>query len=462
MLNFAKIITLSILYLAAADMTIVSSILPMLTKQFSGGINLYPWLMSGFILSSIISASLTGFYSDRYGFKRLTLIGLIVFLLGNLLCCASLNIETLIFGRCLQGLGSGMLIVMVYISLVKISSSKADRNKAQGYVSLVWGCAVLSGPFVGTMLFHMIGWRSIFFVLTIMATLILIFFYFFVKVHDQHDISSSQSNFLTTTLFSLFLAGLVSLAMVFTINFVQQHMVIVIFFTILSLAGYIYFSISKPKTDIIPREIFNSKKLGVCFFATLGASMILYSTIILFPFLFHYLFPRHYSYTSFLIFSGAMGWVASAFFISGIRKCSDVKRKKIMLIASSAIFIGVISIYFNLQYINIIVFILSEFLIGIGIGSIATLTMIVFQDASEVSTVSRFTAASQLSRNIGAAVGMNLIVSMQQYFSNFYRQYLKGFEMSIFVLIMIASIVLILSIYYPNSMSYEGEAICTK
>src|SRR6266536_5738320 len=92
--------------LAALDTTIVGTALPSIVGQL-GGIALYSWVFSIYLLTSTMTVPLYGKLADLYGRKPIFLAGMALFLVGSVACALAQSMEQLILFRALQGLGAG-------------------------------------------------------------------------------------------------------------------------------------------------------------------------------------------------------------------------------------------------------------------------------------------------------------------------------------------------------------------
>src|SRR5437763_13682968 len=89
--------------LAALDATIVGTAMPTVVGSL-GGVALYSWVVSAYLLTSTTTVPLYGRLADLYGRKPVFLYGIVVFLIGSLLCGFATSMEQLIAFRAIQGL----------------------------------------------------------------------------------------------------------------------------------------------------------------------------------------------------------------------------------------------------------------------------------------------------------------------------------------------------------------------
>jgi len=149
-------------FLAAMESTVVATAMPTVVASL-GGIRIYSWTFSAFLLTSTVTMPIWGRLADQIGRRPAYLAGLALFLLGSALAGLSGSMEQLIAFRALQGLGAGSLI-SIGMTIVGDLYGVERRAKMQGYFSSVWGVASLVGPLVGGLLTDRVSWRWVFYI----------------------------------------------------------------------------------------------------------------------------------------------------------------------------------------------------------------------------------------------------------------------------------------------------------
>ena len=150
------------IFLGAMESTVVATAMPKVVGSL-GGLPMYSWVFSGFLLTSTVTMPLWGRLSDLYGRRPTYLTGLTIFLLGSALSGLSRTMVELIAFRMLQGLGAGSLIT-IGMTIVGDLFRLERRAKMQGYISGVWGVASLVGPLLGGLLTDYVSWRWVFYI----------------------------------------------------------------------------------------------------------------------------------------------------------------------------------------------------------------------------------------------------------------------------------------------------------
>lgn len=148
-------------FLAAIEGTIVSTAMPSITGELQG-IQQYSWIISIYLLATVITTPVYGKLSDLYGRKKIFIIGALIFLAGSMLSGVAQSMNQLIMFRALQGLGAGALTTIPYTIIGDLYPYE-QRAKVQGWMSSIWGIAGISGPLFGGLLVDYISWRAIFY-----------------------------------------------------------------------------------------------------------------------------------------------------------------------------------------------------------------------------------------------------------------------------------------------------------
>jgi EmrB/QacA subfamily drug resistance transporter len=147
--------------LAFIDSTVVNIALPSVGRDLHSDAAGLQWTVNGYALSLAALILLGGSLGDRYGRKRIYLIGVAWFATASLLCGLAPTVETLIGARVLQGIG-GALLTPGALAILEASFAREDRSKAIGAWSGLGGIGGALGPFLGGWLVEIGSWRFIF------------------------------------------------------------------------------------------------------------------------------------------------------------------------------------------------------------------------------------------------------------------------------------------------------------
>lgn len=150
------------LFLSSLDQTIVSTALPRIVADLQG-IELLAWVSTSYLLASTAMVPIYGKLSDIYGRKIILLFGIVVFLIGSVLCGLAQSMLQLVIFRGLQGFGAAALTSSAFAIPADLFAP-AERARYMGLFGAVFGLSSVIGPFVGGLLTDTISWHWVFFV----------------------------------------------------------------------------------------------------------------------------------------------------------------------------------------------------------------------------------------------------------------------------------------------------------
>ena len=160
--------------LATIDATVVGIALPAIGREFHTGLTSLQWIVTGYTLTLAGLLLVAGALGDRYGRRRVFVVGVVWFALASLLCGLAPNAGVLIAARTLQGVGAALLTPSS-LAILEATFVPEDRGRAIGAWSGLGGLAAAVGPFLGGWLISAFSWRLIFYInLPLAAAVILV------------------------------------------------------------------------------------------------------------------------------------------------------------------------------------------------------------------------------------------------------------------------------------------------
>lgn len=147
--------------LALVDATSVNVALPTIAADLGASVAGLQWIVNGYALALAALILLAGSLADRFGRRRIFLVGVTWFGVASLLCALAPTTGTLVAARVLQGIG-GALLTPGSLAIIQASFAPGDRARAIGAWSGLGAVAGAVGPLVGGWLIAAVGWRAIF------------------------------------------------------------------------------------------------------------------------------------------------------------------------------------------------------------------------------------------------------------------------------------------------------------
>jgi MFS family permease len=145
---------------AAFEALAVATVLPAAVGEL-GGLELYGWAFSAFMLANLVGITIAGGEADRRGPAQPFLIGVGLFTIGLVVAGFAPSMPVVILGRTIQGMGGGFVSSVAYVAIGR-GYPQAARPQMLAIVSSAWVIPGLVGPAIGGLVAEQIGWRWVF------------------------------------------------------------------------------------------------------------------------------------------------------------------------------------------------------------------------------------------------------------------------------------------------------------
>ncbi|MHB1234536.1 MAG: MFS transporter [Microbacteriaceae bacterium] len=387
--------------LVAIDSTILATAVPSIVGDI-GGFAQFPWLFSIYLLAQAVSVPVYAKLSDVIGRKPIILIGIGLFLLGSVLSGFAWSMPALIAFRAVQGLGAGAVQPMA-ITIAGDIYTVAERAKTQGYLASVWAVSSVVGPTLGGFFSQFVSWRWIFFVnvpLCVVAVVLLVRVFHEDIAHRAHKVDYLGAGTLTAALSLLILAVLEG-GQAWAWDSVPS----IGAFAAggLLLVGFV-FAEKAAAEPVLPLWVFSRRLLLSTALVSLGVGAVLIGLTSYVPTYLERALGATPIVAGLTLAVLTIGWPISAA-LSG-RLYLRIGFRSTVLIGMSLVMLGavVLAAFTSTPILPLVA--ASCFVIGLGLGLVATPSLIAAQSSVGWDERGVVTGTNLFSRSIGSAVGV--------------------------------------------------------
>lgn len=407
--NITMIGVLLAMLLSALDQTIVGTALPRIVRDL-GGFEHLSWVITAYLLASTVTVPIYGKLSDMYGRKWFFFSGIIIFLIGSILCGLSGSMTQLIVFRALQGIGGGAIMGNAF-AIIGDLFPPAQRGKWQGIMGGVFGLASVIGPSLGGFLTDHASWRYVFYVnipLGLLALAVIGFLMPKVVPHmEDKTIDYLGAILLTSSLVSILL-GLIWGGKQYAWGSLTEVSLFV--FGLITLVLFIMAE-RVARQPILPLDLFKNRIFNVSVATIFISAMAMFGSIVYIP-LFAQLVIGTSATASGTILTPLMIGLIGASIISGQVISRTGKYRKLAIGGFTLLTVGL----FWLSQITAATtqwgLALRMIVAGAGLGTTFPIFNIAVQNAFDNSRIGVVTASTQLFRNIGQTVGTAIFGSI--------------------------------------------------
>lgn len=267
------------LALISLDNTIVNVALPSLQEDLGATSAQLQWVVDAYSVLFAGTLLLAGSLGDRFGRKKVLLVGLVIFGVGSLAAGASPDADVLIACRALMGIGGAFIMPSTLSILVQTFTAPTERAQAIGIWAAVAGVGVAIGPIVGGALLEHFSWHSVFLVNP--PLVVIVFLLALTFVPESLDASKPRLDMLGAALSSLGLIALVTFIVELPDSGIDAVTLIAGLGAVVLLAGFVWWERRAPR-PLLPMELFGQRVftvavvlVGLVYFALMGALFFL-------------------------------------------------------------------------------------------------------------------------------------------------------------------------------------------
>ncbi len=396
------------LFLGALDALIMSAAMPTIVVDL-GGLDLYSWVFSAYLLSRAVSLPIFGKMADLFKTKNLFLFSVAMFILSSLLAGASVSMIQLIIARVVQGIGAGGCFALVTIVLSEVSTPE-KRGKMLSLSSFVWGLASVLGPPIGGFVVHYFSWQWIFYMNIPLGSISFlgICLYFRETRQKRREVSIDGWGIITlsVTILSLLIAFLLTGQGTpwFSLKIIGMLVLTV-------LTGIVFFYVEKrAKEPVLPVEFFSVRGFRTGNGAAFFSSFAVFSILAYCPLFIQGALGKTAVQLGMVMLVLSLAWSAGALICGQI--AHRIGHKPNAIGGAFLVLFGCAMTLTFTASTPLSAFYIALTLAGLGIGFNSISTLLVVQNSLNKKDLGVASSSQQFARTLGGTIGVGAAGSL--------------------------------------------------
>ena len=399
-------------FLGALDALIIGAAMPTIVADL-GGLELYSWVFSAYMLTRTIALPLFGKLADLYSSKKLFVLAVGAFLIGSVFAGMVNSMPQLVFLRALQGIGAGGNFALAYIVVSEVSAPE-ERGRMMGLISFVWGVSSVMGPLLGGLIVTYLTWPWVFYINVPVGSLAVFFIvrYFQESRPKKTDATVDYLGAFTLT------TCILSLLFIFLLigearSWYSPELLGLFFLAVV--AGVIFWYAERRATEpILPLHFFQIPGFTLPNGAAFLSSFAIFSLLAFLPIFIQGTLGRTAAELGLVMVPLSLGWSAGALACGLVvnklgEKLTGVAGATLMCLSVA------LTLTFNattgLLYFSVVVC-----PIGIGMGFVSVATLIKVQNSLHESDLGVATSSQQFARTLGGTIGIGISGAMVSHY----------------------------------------------
>ncbi len=401
-MNIAWILVLGAI-MPLLDSTMVNIAINHLSHDFSIGLDLIQWVITGYVLAMAISVPLAGWMVQRFNGKWLMIGANILFLAASIASGFSWSIHSLIIFRVVQGFSAGFIMTLVTTLCVE-TAGRERMGRLMSTIGIPTVLGPILGPVIGAVIVQFLSWRYIFFVnipLGILAITLMIW-----KLPDFTPANiKAKFDFI-----GIILLGTASAALIYGITkaaksatFNNSTTIAYGVAGIAILAIYMIYAALKKDQAILPLHLFRLKNFSAVMVGLFLAGIATNGPMLLLPLFFQNIKGFSVLNTGLILIPQGIGMLIARPLIG---KLTDKwGARNVVLVSLALTIVGTIPFVFINEASSLFVVSLVLFVRGVGIGGITIPMMTDAYTGMVKQEIAQASVGTRLVQNIGGAFG---------------------------------------------------------
>ncbi|MEY2191402.1 MDR family MFS transporter [Neobacillus sp. BF23-41] len=392
------------MFMGAIEATIVSTAMPAIVADL-GGFTLYSWVFSAYLLMNSVTVLIYGKLSDLFGRKPILTIGILIFLLGSILCGFATSMKMLIIFRLIQGVGAGA-VTSIATTIIGDIYTAEERAKIQGYLASVWGVSAITGPAVGGLLVQYVSWHYVFWINIPLGILSLVGLWLF--LHENVQRKKHQIDYLGAVLLTMTISSLMFILVEGGSRFPWGSWQSICFFAFsaVTLVGFLLQE-GRASEPVMPFSIWKERSILIANTTSLTTGIMLIGISSFLPTFVQGVMEQTPIVAGFTLTAMSIGWpIAST--LAG-RLLITMGYRKTSIIGGVSLIIGSIAFLTMSAASGPLWAAVGSFFVGLGMGLTSTAFIVSIQSTVGWEQRGIATASNMFMRNLGNTIGAALL-----------------------------------------------------
>ena len=390
------------MFMASMEITVVATAMPTIVSQL-GGLAIYSWVFTAYMLASTTTVPIFGKLADVYGRRPVYTFVMGFFLIGSLLCGMAQSMPQLIIFRTIQGLGAGGLIPLA-LTMVGDMFSAEQRAKMQGLFAGVWGVSSVVGPLLGGFLVDQVSWQWIFYI-NLLPGLVAGSVVWWVWQDEPHHEGSARKISIDYAGAALLTGAVVTFVLgLFELGSTTGWL-------LLALAAALFAGLAwverRAADPILPIELFKRRLFAIACTHGLLAGWALFGSIAFVPLFVQSVLGTSATAAGATLTPMILGWVTAS--VIGGRLALRINYRTLVLVGSISLTIGTFFLSRVGENTGQLVMTIYLTMMGVGMGLAIPIFLVAVQTSIKRQVMGTATSTLQFSRTIGGALGVNIM-----------------------------------------------------
>ena len=395
------------MFMVAIEATIVSTAMPQIVSQL-GGLSLYSWVFSSFLLTQTAMTVVFGKLADIKGRKPIMLLGIAIFLIGSIFAGFAWSMPSMIVFRLIQGAGAGA-VQPVALTIIADLYPAHERGKVQGYLASVWAISAVLGPLVGGVIMRELPWSWVFWINIPVGIAAAIGFITFLKEDVQHH--KRSIDIAGASLFTITVASLLTILTEFGSS---NNQIVLAASLVFVISTILFVLVENKATDpMISFKLWSHKPIAVANGAGVFAAMALMGLTTFLPMYVQGVLKQSPVIAGLALTMMLVGWPVGATLAT--RWFPRFGLRRIMITGGALIPCGAVLFTLLTPSSSPVMAGVGSLVMGFGMGLLSVTSIILIQEIVDWTQRGSVTSSNLFSRNLGSMLGASIFGAVLNY-----------------------------------------------